>query len=118
MLVRRWRAIRPRKEWTIIIAKFHNHDVGHHGVERTVSKLQNQGHNWNMMRAHVRRFKKMCACCQKMDRLGPSIKSHKFTLSSSDPMHTIVIDIIVEKLLPDEKMKMATIRSCLLYVRF
>lgn len=90
----------PKKEWTII-AMYHNQTVGHLGVERTVQKLQSKGHNWNMMRAHVRRFKKMCACCQKMDHLGPSIRSHKFTVSSMGPMHTIAIDFI-EKLLPDE----------------
>jgi hypothetical protein len=91
----------PKKEWTFI-AKYHNQTVGHFGVERTVQKLQSNGHNWNMMRAHVRRFKKMCACCQKMDRLGPSIRSHKFTVSSMmGPVHTIAIDFI-EKLLPDE----------------
>jgi hypothetical protein len=90
----------PKQEWTIT-AKFHNADVGHHGVERTVSKLQLHGHNWNMMRAHVRRFKKMCACCQKMDHLGPSIRSPKFTVSSLGPMHTIAI-YFIEKLLPDE----------------
>jgi transposase InsO family protein len=90
----------PRKEWAII-AKFHNSYIGHHGVERTVSKLQKEGHNWSLMRAHVRRFKKMCPCCQKMDHVGPSIKSHKYTVSSTAPMDTISIDFI-EKLKPDE----------------
>ena len=90
----------PRKEWAII-AKFHNNHAGHHGVDRTVSKLQSKGHNWSLMRAHVRRFKKMCPCCQKMDHIGPPIRAHKFTLSASAPMDEISIDFI-ENLLPDD----------------
>jgi transposase InsO family protein len=90
----------PRKQWKII-STVHNSLMGHHGVERTMQKLISLGHKWKDMRLHVRRFKKMCACCQKMENIGPPIKAHKFTVSSNSPMDVIAIDFI-EGLIPDE----------------
>jgi hypothetical protein len=90
----------PRKEWKII-SMIHNSLVGHHGVERSMQKLMSLGHKWKDMRSHVRRFKKMCACCQKMENIGPPIKAHKFTVSSNSPMSVLAIDFI-EGLIPDE----------------
>lgn len=90
----------PPKEW-FIIAKVHNSSVGHHGVERTMSKLQKMGHNWTNMRTYIKRFRSMCPCCQKMNRLEPLIRAHRFTVSTVGPMKHIAIDFI-ERLLADE----------------
>ena len=89
----------PRKEWHMI-SKVHNSAVGHHGVERTVDKLKKLNQNWPLMRQYVRRFKKMCPCCQKMENIGPSIRAHKFTVSTSAPTMNLAVDFI-ERLKPD-----------------
>ena len=48
-----------------LISKVHNSMVGHHGIDKTMNKLKLQGHEWLYMREHVRRFIKLCPCCQK-----------------------------------------------------
>lgn len=90
----------PKKEW-LLISKVHNTLVGHHGVERTIAKLREQGLDWKLMPIHIKRFKQQCPCCQKMDVIGSIIKSHKFTVSANAPTEEIAIDFI-ERLIADE----------------
>jgi hypothetical protein len=83
----------PRKAKNII-KKFHNANMGHHGVERTIQKLQTAGYTWTGMRQHVRTYVARCACCQMMSQVKPSIRSNSFTLSHSRPMQSLAIDTI------------------------
>ena len=77
-----------------IIKKVHNSSVGHHGVERTIMKIEESGSTWKDMRQHVRTFIARCPCCQLMSHLAPLIRSTPFTLSHSKPMHTLAVDTI------------------------
>ena len=77
-----------------IIRKVHNSSVGHHGVERTIKKIEESGKTWSNMRQHVRTFIARCPCCQLMSQVAPHIRSNPFTLSHSKPMHTLAIDTI------------------------
>ena len=77
-----------------IIGKVHNSSVGHHGVERTISKIKESGKSWAHMRQHVRTFIARCPCCQLMSQVAPSIRVNPFTINHSKPMHTLAIDTI------------------------
>ena len=78
------------------IGKFHNSNVGHFGVDRTVSKLIRYGHSWKYMRMHVANFIKKCPCCQKMSYLKIPIQTHRFTTASYEIMQRISIDTVGE----------------------
>lgn len=77
-----------------IIATVHNSNAGHHGVERTLAKLQAQNNTWLYMREHVKRFVRKCPCCQKMSHIKVPIHTHPFTTSRYEPMECINIDTI------------------------
>ena len=77
-----------------IIGTVHNAEVGHHGVDRSVRKLTQLGHNWQYMREHVKRFIKECPCCQKMRYVKPSVHTHPFTVATYAPMERLGIDTI------------------------
>ena len=83
------------------IGKCHNSRTGHHGVERTLEKIESLIKNskgsvqkWINMRAHVRTFIKKCPLCQKMSVLKLPIQTIKFTAASYHPMQRINIDTI------------------------
>ena len=42
-------------QWHCVIAKWHNTNIGHHGVERTLNKLRSTGHKWQYMAERMRR---------------------------------------------------------------
>ena len=90
----------PRKEYEQI-ADIHNANIGHHGVERTLEKLQKRGLHWQYMREHVKRFIKNCECCQKMSFLKTPIHTHPFTVGCYEPMERLDINTI-GPLPPDE----------------
>jgi len=92
------------------IGRHHNSTIGHHGVDRTLAKLNAppsaENHKrgtpkpWPQMREHVKNIK-TCLACQKMSRLRTPIKTLGFTTASSAPMTGISIDTITG-LPPDE----------------
>ena len=92
------------------IGRHHNSTIGHHGVDRTLAKLNAppsaENHKretpkpWPQMREHVKNIK-TCLACQKMSRLRTPIKTLGFTAASSAPMTRISIDTITG-LPPDE----------------
>jgi hypothetical protein len=43
----------------------HNSTVGHDGVEATLTELRKLNQQGPNMRKHVKRFIKLCPCCQK-----------------------------------------------------
>ena len=108
----------PEEHWNTI-AKFHNSGLkrlipakpgamtntecpgGHGGVTRTCHLLDEAGLQWTHRTKHVRRFIRMCPCCQKMDQMKKVIHSYPFTLSSYGLWDTISVDYI-ERLVPDE----------------
>jgi hypothetical protein len=95
----------PQDKWDII-ARFHNSGFsegpgGHGGVDRTLVLLEKAGFIWDDQAKQVRRFIRMCPCCQKMDQMKSVIHSYPFTLSSYGLWNTVSVDYI-ESLVPDE----------------
>jgi hypothetical protein len=91
------------KHWEIIRTKGHGHgsDRGHGGVTRTLAVLDEQNLHWPERAKDVRKFVKMCPCCQKMNIIKPVIHSYPFTLSSYGLFQTVSVDLI-EQLKMDE----------------
>ena len=91
------------KHWEIIRTKGHGtaSDKGHGGVTRTLDVLDRQGLNWPTRTKDVRKFIKMCPCCQKMSVWKPVIHSHPYTLSTYGLFHTVSVDLI-ERLATDD----------------
>ena len=83
----------PHKQYHWII-KAHNTIVGHHGVEKTLAKLDKLGKQWPERRAHVKLFVKNCPICQKGSFKIPNVVAHKFTCSTSEPFEQIAMDTI------------------------
>ena len=79
-----------------LISSVHNSTNGHHGVERTVTKIlsQSSGFNWKYLRQKVKRFIRECPCCQKMSQLKIPIIAHPFSASTYSPMECLNIDFI------------------------
>ena len=96
----------PEKHWDTI-ARFHNSGLkgdgpgGHGGVERTLGQLDTAGLHWKHRTKHVRRFIRMCPCCQKMDQMKKIIHSYPFTVSTYGLWNTVSVDYI-ERLVPDK----------------
>ena len=77
-----------------LLGQVHNTNVGHHGLDRMLKKLRSQGNEWKEMRDHARKFIDNCPCCQKMNNLKVSIKTHPFNLSTTRPMEVIHMDTL------------------------
>jgi transposase InsO family protein len=78
------------------IKKVHNSVSGHHGVQRTIDKLDAMGpeFDWKYRREHVKKFIKQCPFCQKMSYLKPSVHTHPFTVAAYHPMERLGMDSI------------------------
>ena len=83
----------PIEKFTII-AKVHNSTIGHHGVERTLAKLQNARNTWKGQRRDIRKFILQCPFCQKMNQMKTAIHTHPFTTASYSMMDRVAIDTI------------------------
>ena len=82
----------PRDKYKLISA-VHNSLAGHMGVDKTLERLYEQGHNWPHMREHVITFlTKHCAVCQKLSVQRILTNTQPFTLSSYDVMQKIAVD--------------------------
>ena len=90
----------PKENWDII-AKYHNAIAGHGGLERTCKRLTDNGHIWPHREKHVKRFIKMCPCCQKMNDIKRVVHTYPFTLSTYGLWQEVSIDYI-ESLKPDK----------------
>ena len=95
----------PADKWDII-KKFHNsgdllQGAGHGGLHRTIKSMREKGHDWPSMTKHVKRFIKLCPCCQKMDQMKKVIHSYPFTTSTYGLWDTVSVDFI-ESVRPDE----------------
>ena len=76
------------------LAKIHNSQVGHLGVERTYAKLKRSNDMWEGMRADIISFIGQCPCCQKMSRIKVPIHTTPFTTASYGLMKKISCDCI------------------------
>jgi hypothetical protein len=83
----------PREHYKQI-GQVHNSTVGHHGIERTMTKLLEIHTPWPYMREHVRKFIKTCPCCQKMSYLRIPIHTHPFTTASYSVMERVNVDTV------------------------
>jgi hypothetical protein len=77
-----------------LLSSVHNTVVGHHGVERMITKLRTQRLEWKEMREQARTFIDNCPCCQKMSNIRVSIKTHPFKLATTRPMEVIHMDTL------------------------
>ena len=77
-----------------LIREVHNSNVGHFGLEKTLSRLKDLKHEWKGMRAHVKTFIDKCPCCQKMSTLKPLIHTKPYTLAAYAPFERICVDTI------------------------
>ena len=89
------------KEYAAVLGMFHNTEVGHFGVEKTMQKLLEKGHRWDYMRQHVKAFIRKCPCCQLMSQIKPAIHTLPFTVARYNPMESLNVDSI-GPLPPDE----------------
>ncbi len=83
------------------IGSVHNSNVGHFGVEKTLSRLHDAGLFWKRMRRHVRQFIRQCPACQLNNERKLVLKTHPFTTAAYDPMEVLNVDTI-GPLTPDE----------------
>ena len=78
-----------------LIESVHNAYAGHHGVRRTISRLQMQSIKFDHMRAHVTKFIRECPLCQKLSTSAPPpTQTLPFTLASYGTMSRLYIDSI------------------------
>jgi len=89
------------QEYAKILGQFHNSEIGHFGVDKTVNKLLATGNRWEHMRRHVKAFIKKCPCCQVMSQLKPAIHTLPYVTSTYNPMESLNVDTI-GPLPPDE----------------
>jgi hypothetical protein len=99
------------KHWEIIRTKAHGHssDRGHGGVKRTLAILDEQDLDWPGRTKDVRKFIKMCPCCQKMSVMKPVIHSYPFTLSTYGLFNTVSVDLIERLRVDDYGMTMVVV---------
>ena len=76
------------------IAKVHNSNAGHHGVDRTLEILLREHDPWPYKRSHVREFIRKCPCCQKQNVLKIKTFTRPFTLARYEPMECLNVDAI------------------------
>jgi transposase InsO family protein len=79
------------------VKRCHNRTIGHGGVDRTLTLLQDyldraQIESWPLMRQHVRAFIQRCPCCQKMRTLRPLITVHPYVTWAYNVMDRLAVD--------------------------
>ena len=85
-----------------LIAKCHNHDIGHWGINRTIemcreciAKDQNlKDMEWHCMRKDVETFILECDVCRKMSQQKLTSHVHQYTTSEYGIMKCIALDAI------------------------
>jgi hypothetical protein len=88
----------------------HSHEVGHHGVERTILKLRKMQHAFPRMRARVKQFVDACPFCQKMSRLSPALRVQPFTVATYRFAERFDIDTVGP--LPKDDFYALRVRTC------
>jgi transposase InsO family protein len=99
------RSVRPPTKRTIpshqyrILARSHNSEVGHLGVEATLRRAlavlkEEEVAAWPELKQDVQQFVAYCAYCQKASVSRPAVQVEPYVLSSSAPMIDLAIDTI------------------------
>jgi len=87
--------VRPNEDQYKLIKSVHNPVVGHNGVETTIKRLKDKGHQWKYMRPMVTRFIKQCDTCQKNDARRQAVHVQPFiTLTGTGLMKERSVDFI------------------------
>jgi transposase InsO family protein len=82
------------------LRKCHNSIIGHHGVNRTLDRLQQYCETHAILfragqfRAYCRTFIRECSACQKMSYLTPSITTAPFVVNALRPMQKVMVDTL------------------------
>ena len=76
------------------IAMVHNEFIGHHGVERTIAKLNVKDQHWKGRRRDVIEFINHCPFCMKTKQDRVKINTQPFVTATLEPMQMINIDAI------------------------
>jgi len=74
--------------------KVHNRLVGHVGIEATVSRLRESGHDWPHMIDEVKSFISACPNCQKVRLRQPPQQLVKHSTMVYEPFSVVIIDTI------------------------
>ena len=77
-----------------LIKEYHNSSVGHFGTNYTVKVLQDNGHTWDSMHAHVTKFIRQCLCCQKMRVLKQVASTTPYTSHGTAPGERLCMDTL------------------------
>ena len=72
----------------------HNSLVGHFGIDLTLRRVKEKGHQNRYLREYVRRFVQSCPHCQKLSVLKVPILTSPFCTSSLSPMQRLNVDTI------------------------
>lgn len=83
------------------ISQFHNSNVGHMGVEKTITRLENHGIDWPSRYRDVQIFVRRCPCCQLMRQIKVPITTNPYTVATYYPMDRLNVDTIGP--LPEDK---------------
>ena len=78
------------------ISAVHNSVAGHHGVQKTIDKLDSRNTKWKYRREMVTKFIRQCPVCQKLSQVATRVNTEPFTSSKMEPMDTVNIDSIGE----------------------
>jgi len=76
------------------LQQVHNAVAGHHGLEKTLSKLRKQGFTWKYMRPHAKKFIQECDCCQKMNHREFEVTTKPYTTGGYLPFERVNVDCI------------------------
>ncbi len=74
------------------ISEVHNAEVGHHGLQRTIQLLDEQGKNWKNRTNDVKYFISHCLWCQKSDFRHPKVHTDPFFTEASRPADRLCVD--------------------------
>ena len=76
------------------LTQCHNSIIGHGGLDRTLSNLQQLGFDWPYMRQDIKHFILTCPVCQKLNTAKNIAKTYPFTTFSDRPMKVLNIDFV------------------------
>jgi hypothetical protein len=76
------------------ISAVHNSEVGHFGVDKTISLLSESGSHWPRMRQQIRQFIQQCPLCQKLSDHKTAHTTQPFVTAAYLPMEVLNIDTI------------------------
>lgn len=77
-----------------IIGRYHNSNVGHFGLEKTIENILKVQSKWKYLRRHVRKFIAQCPVCQLNSDSKIHVNVKPFTRAAYNPMEVLNVDTI------------------------